>query len=173
MRVSSGRARKGRLMKQRRFTEEQIVAILKQSEAGMKTADVCRQNGESEATFYTTFDQRTPRLQVNAIGTLDATAQAEGKDRRRRKKTAGIGWNPPAVRISKTHGNAAPGRPPHQPQTFTGYTGRSDWQCASAEGDMPANGKQATRFLFCRGPISAGPWTSSVTDWRMDARFGC
>ena len=39
-------------MKQRRFTEEQIVAILKQSEAGMKTADVCRQNGVSEATFY-------------------------------------------------------------------------------------------------------------------------
>lgn len=35
-----------------RFTEEQIVAILKQSEAGRKTADVCRQNGISEATFY-------------------------------------------------------------------------------------------------------------------------
>jgi putative transposase len=35
-----------------RFTEEQIVAILKQSEAGRKTAEVCRQNGVSEATFY-------------------------------------------------------------------------------------------------------------------------
>jgi putative transposase len=39
-------------MKQSRFTEEQIVAILKQSDAGMKTAEVCRQNGVSEATFY-------------------------------------------------------------------------------------------------------------------------
>jgi putative transposase len=39
-------------MKRTRFTEEQIVAILKQSEAGMKTAEVCRQNGISEATFY-------------------------------------------------------------------------------------------------------------------------
>ena len=39
-------------MKRTRFTEEQIVAILKQSEAGLKTAEICRQNGISEATFY-------------------------------------------------------------------------------------------------------------------------
>jgi len=39
-------------MKKTRFTEEQIAGILKQSEAGMKTADLCRQNGISGATFY-------------------------------------------------------------------------------------------------------------------------
>ena len=39
-------------MKRTRFSEEQMVGILKQSEAGMKTAEVCRQNGISEATFY-------------------------------------------------------------------------------------------------------------------------
>jgi putative transposase len=39
-------------MKKTRFTEEQIAGILKQSEAGMKTADLCRQNGISDATFY-------------------------------------------------------------------------------------------------------------------------
>lgn len=39
-------------MKRARFTEEQIVAILKQSEAGLKTVEVCRQNGVSETTFY-------------------------------------------------------------------------------------------------------------------------
>jgi putative transposase len=39
-------------MKRSRFTEEQIIAILKEQETGQKTADVCRKHGISEATFY-------------------------------------------------------------------------------------------------------------------------
>ena len=39
-------------MKRSRFTEEQIIAILKEHEAGAKTADLCRKHGLSEATFY-------------------------------------------------------------------------------------------------------------------------
>ncbi len=39
-------------MKRKRHTEEQIIAMLKEHEAGMKTADVCRKHGVSEATFY-------------------------------------------------------------------------------------------------------------------------
>ena len=39
-------------MKKRRFTEEQIIGFLKQHEAGMETADLCREHRISAATFY-------------------------------------------------------------------------------------------------------------------------
>ncbi|MBY5897083.1 IS3 family transposase [Rhizobium leguminosarum] len=39
-------------MKKQRFTEEQIIAVLKEQEAGAKVADLCRKHGISEATFY-------------------------------------------------------------------------------------------------------------------------
>lgn len=39
-------------MKGKRFTEEQIIRVLKESEAGAKTAELCRKHGISEATFY-------------------------------------------------------------------------------------------------------------------------
>jgi putative transposase len=39
-------------MKKTRFTETQIVSILKQQEAGIPTKEICREHGISEATFY-------------------------------------------------------------------------------------------------------------------------
>ena len=39
-------------MKRSRFTEEQIVGVLKEHEAGTPTADLCRKHGISQGTFY-------------------------------------------------------------------------------------------------------------------------
>ncbi len=39
-------------MKRSRFTEEQIIAIVREQEAGAKTVEVCRRHGISDATFY-------------------------------------------------------------------------------------------------------------------------
>lgn len=39
-------------MKKSRFTDSQILAILKQGEAGAPVAEICREHGISAATFY-------------------------------------------------------------------------------------------------------------------------
>ena len=39
-------------MKRSRFSEEQIIAILKEHEAGLAVADLCRKHGVSDASIY-------------------------------------------------------------------------------------------------------------------------
>ena len=39
-------------MKRSRFSEEQIIGILKEHQAGLSAADLCRKHGISDATFY-------------------------------------------------------------------------------------------------------------------------
>jgi putative transposase len=40
-------------MRRAKFSEEQIITILKEAEGGAKVADLCRRHGISDATFYT------------------------------------------------------------------------------------------------------------------------
>lgn len=40
-------------MKRARFSEEHIIGVLKEAEAGAKVSELCRRHGISDATFYT------------------------------------------------------------------------------------------------------------------------
>lgn len=65
-------------MRRSRFTEEQIIAMLKEQEAGMSTADVCRKHGVSSATFYK-FKARYGGLEVSEARRLKALEDENGK----------------------------------------------------------------------------------------------
>lgn len=65
-------------MKPSRFTEEQIIGMLKEQEAGMSTADVCRKHGVSSATFYK-FKARYGGLEVSDARRLKALEDENAK----------------------------------------------------------------------------------------------
>ena len=68
-------------MKRSRFTEEQIIGILKEQESGMKTADVCRRHGISEGTFYK-YKAKYGGLQVSDAKRLKALEDENAKLKR-------------------------------------------------------------------------------------------
>lgn len=65
-------------MKRSRFTEEQIIGILNEQESGMKTGDVCRRHGISEATFYK-YKAKYGGLQVSDARRLKALEDENAK----------------------------------------------------------------------------------------------
>ncbi|CFW64194.1 putative transposase [Yersinia enterocolitica] len=56
-------------MKKARFTETQIVNILKVADSGMKVEEICRQNGISNATFYN-WKAKYGGMEVNDVKRL-------------------------------------------------------------------------------------------------------
>jgi len=65
-------------MKRSRFTEEQIIGILKEQESGQRTADVCRRHGISEATFYK-YKSKYGGMQVSDAKRLKALESENGQ----------------------------------------------------------------------------------------------
>src|SRR5271165_2149211 len=101
-------------MKKSRYTEEQIIGILKQHEAGVKTADVCREHGISAATFYG-WQSKYGGMEVSEAQRLKAM---EDKNRRLKLLVAEL----------SLHGEALKARV----ACWLGpRTGRSDW-CTSS-----------------------------------------
>jgi len=65
-------------MKRSRFSEEQIIGILREQEAGGPTADVCRKHGISGATFYK-WKAKFGGLDVSDARRLKALEDENGK----------------------------------------------------------------------------------------------
>jgi len=65
-------------MKRKRFTEEQIIGVLKEHELGAKTADLCRKHGISEATFYN-WKSKFGDMDVSEAKRLKQLADENGK----------------------------------------------------------------------------------------------
>ena len=65
-------------MKQGRFSEEQIIAVLKEAEAGAKVTELCRRHGISDAAFYS-WRKKYGGLEVSEMRRL---RQLEDENRR-------------------------------------------------------------------------------------------
>ena len=68
-------------MKRTRFTEEQIIGVLKEADAGAKTADLARRHGVSEATIYN-WKAKYGGLEVSEAKRLKALEDENAKLKR-------------------------------------------------------------------------------------------
>jgi putative transposase len=81
-------------MKKTRYSEEQIIAVLKQMEAGRKVADLARELGVSEATLYT-WKSKFGGLEVNEARRLK---ELEDENRRLKHMVADLSLDKEALK---------------------------------------------------------------------------
>ena len=62
----------------KRYSEEQIIAVLKEAEAGVKTAELCRKHGISDASFYK-WKAKYSGLEVSDLRKMKALEEENSK----------------------------------------------------------------------------------------------
>ena len=68
-------------MKRSRFTEEQIIGVLKEHQAGLSASELCRKHGISDATFYT-WRSKYGGMEVSEAKRLKALEDGNSKLKR-------------------------------------------------------------------------------------------
>ncbi len=116
-------------MKKQRFTEEQIIGVLKEQEAGAKATDLCRKHGISEATFYNWKAKYGGHGSVGGQASEGAGGRERQAEEAARRTDAGYSRTPRAS-LKKVVGPAAmpaaPLRNGPPITTISGRTHRSD-----------------------------------------------
>jgi putative transposase len=65
----------------KRYTEEQIITVLKESESGLKTGEICRKHGISDATYYK-WKAKYAGLEVSDLRKMKALEEENSKLKR-------------------------------------------------------------------------------------------
>jgi putative transposase len=78
-------------MKKSKFTEAQIVSILKQAEDGMKVPDLCREHGISSATFYK-WRSKYGGMNVSMLKRLKELEAENARLKRRSSNIFSVKW---------------------------------------------------------------------------------
>jgi putative transposase len=65
----------------KRYTEEQIIAVLKEADAGSKTAEICRKHGISDATYYK-WRSKYAGLEISDLRKMKALEEENSKLKR-------------------------------------------------------------------------------------------
>jgi putative transposase len=112
-------------MTRKRHTEEQIIAVLKDAQAGVSIQDLCRKHGISDATFYQ-WRTKYAGLEVSDVKTL---RQLEDENRRLKQMVAEQALDIQALKASTAKNWYGPKRNGQRPSGWSRALGSAGGEC--------------------------------------------